>query len=151
MFSFILKSCRTIKNYFSMFLIEDSTNSCDALQSPFAILALFLPAKAELLRDTFLKSIKGSVSFTFLQLKRIKFKMSQNSVFDEEEIQLDDGSPGPGPSKRTKYNSHTTEMKLEAIEWARKVSVKSAAKRFGVGRGSITQWAKQEKDIKQQM
>ena len=39
--------------------------------------------------------------------------MSQNSVFDEEEILLDDGSPGP--SKRTKYNSHTAEMKLTGL------------------------------------
>jgi hypothetical protein len=41
--------------------------------------------------------------------------------------------------------------KLEAIEWARKNSVHSAAKKFRVDRKCIRDWIKQENKLKQQV
>jgi hypothetical protein len=55
----------------------------------------------------------------------------------------------PGERKRRRNNDANT--KLEAIEWARKNSVHSAAKKFRVDRKRIREWTKQENKLKQQV
>uniref|UniRef100_A0A183BP15 RNA helicase n=1 Tax=Globodera pallida TaxID=36090 RepID=A0A183BP15_GLOPA len=52
---------------------------------------------------------------------------------------------------RKRHRNNDATKKLEAIEWARRNSIKSAAKKFGVDRKSIQRWIKQEDKLKQQL
>jgi hypothetical protein len=55
------------------------------------------------------------------------------------------------PENRKRRRNTETITKLEAIEWARKNSVHSAAKKFRVDRKRIREWTKQENKLKQQV
>ncbi|KAI3409812.1 hypothetical protein GPALN_006187 [Globodera pallida] len=69
---------------------------------------------------------------------------------DEDEPQLHDVDDDILTDRKRHRNNDATK-KLEAIRWARRNSIKSAAKKFGVDRKSIQVWIKQEDKLKQQM
>uniref|UniRef100_A0A914HDT8 C2H2-type domain-containing protein n=1 Tax=Globodera rostochiensis TaxID=31243 RepID=A0A914HDT8_GLORO len=69
---------------------------------------------------------------------------------DEDAPQLHDVDDAILVDRKRHRNNDATK-KLEAIKWARRNSIKSAAKIFGVDRKSIQVWIKQEDKLKQQM
>uniref|UniRef100_A0A183BS96 HTH CENPB-type domain-containing protein n=1 Tax=Globodera pallida TaxID=36090 RepID=A0A183BS96_GLOPA len=69
---------------------------------------------------------------------------------DEEEPQLHDDDDSILADRKRHRNNDATK-KLEAIEWARRNSIHSAAKKFRVNRRTIQEWIKQEDKLKQQM
>uniref|UniRef100_A0A914I1M4 HTH CENPB-type domain-containing protein n=1 Tax=Globodera rostochiensis TaxID=31243 RepID=A0A914I1M4_GLORO len=69
---------------------------------------------------------------------------------DEDEPQLHDDDDGILVDRK-RYRHNDATKKLDAIEWAWKNSIKSAAKKFRVNRKSIQLWMKQEDKLKQQM
>lgn len=69
---------------------------------------------------------------------------------EEDEIQLHEEEEGM-PMVRKRHRSNEAKQKLEAIDWARKNSVNSAAKKFRIDRKSVREWMKQEKKLIQQV
>uniref|UniRef100_A0A914HFV8 HTH CENPB-type domain-containing protein n=1 Tax=Globodera rostochiensis TaxID=31243 RepID=A0A914HFV8_GLORO len=68
----------------------------------------------------------------------------------ENEPQLHDDDDGI-PVDRKRNRNNDAAKKLEAIEWARRNSIKSAAKKFRVDRKLVRRWMEQEDKLKQQM
>uniref|UniRef100_A0A183BK65 HTH CENPB-type domain-containing protein n=1 Tax=Globodera pallida TaxID=36090 RepID=A0A183BK65_GLOPA len=69
---------------------------------------------------------------------------------DEDEPQLHDDDDGILVDRKRHRNNEATK-KLDAIEWARRNSINSAAKKFRVDRKSIREWMEQEGKLNQQM
>lgn len=55
------------------------------------------------------------------------------------------------PVSRKRNRPNDAEKKLEVINWAKKVSIKSAAKKFGVDRMRVREWMGKESEIRQQL
>uniref|UniRef100_A0A915DUK7 HTH CENPB-type domain-containing protein n=1 Tax=Ditylenchus dipsaci TaxID=166011 RepID=A0A915DUK7_9BILA len=68
---------------------------------------------------------------------------------DTEQLQLRDGEGRQINIKRYRKNDAAT--KLEAVDWARKKSFYSAAKKFEVDRKRIKEWIQKENELKQQL
>lgn len=69
-----------------------------------------------------------------------------NGLPVHEEKSEEDDEEGPIGAAR-KRKAYSKEFKLEAVQHAREVSKHAAATKFGVSRGTIQQWVKQEKDL----
>uniref|UniRef100_A0A1I8AXZ5 HTH CENPB-type domain-containing protein n=1 Tax=Meloidogyne hapla TaxID=6305 RepID=A0A1I8AXZ5_MELHA len=72
--------------------------------------------------------------------------MNNLEIIDEE-IDVETLSNGEGPSEKKARHSYTVEKKLEVIQFAKKYGNNVAHKRFGVCRGSVIQWIKQEESF----
>jgi hypothetical protein len=74
---------------------------------------------------------------------------ASSQMFSDEELQLHDDEGAP--VNRKQYRSNEAAKKLEAIDWAKKVSIKSAALKFNVDRKSIRKWMEDEGALKRQI
>nr|CAD2183528.1 unnamed protein product [Meloidogyne enterolobii] len=73
-------------------------------------------------------------------------KMSDSDV-DVLSISGSDNEAGPSKNKKCR-RSYSLKQKLEAIEFARSNSISSTSRKFGVLRGSLQNWIKQEKELR---
>jgi len=67
----------------------------------------------------------------------------------DEELQLHDDEGALVNRKR--YRPNDAQKKIEVVEWAKKISIKSAAKKFDVDRKRIRDWMNKEGKIRQQL
>jgi len=73
-------------------------------------------------------------------------KMSDSDV-DVVNISESDNDVGPSKPKKCR-RSFSLKQKIEAIEFARSNSISSTSRKFGIIRGSLRNWIKQEKELR---